>query len=209
MSLCHQFWFQGYATWSVLDQRAEDNLSILKTILEEQESIPPSNDIENKARLFYHTCMKWSETSKTTLHNIIEETGGWNLTGNPSDMSSFDLMTKILEVHKFTTSSLFQWYDICHWMTWQMSYLSWHLFLQGCSWKSRPLFGVWHVHLPRGSYVTNSWAIFFSKVQRNAEEIHPEGSQTIAKRWPKSSCKIQRRDWKTSRWSGWVWKGIR
>ena len=108
------FMFQGYATWSVLDQRAEDNLSILKTILEERESIPPSNDIENKARLFYHTCMKWSETSKTTLHHIIEETGGWNLTGNPSDMSSFDLMTKILEVHKFTTSSLFQWYDICH-----------------------------------------------------------------------------------------------
>ena len=71
MSLCNQSWFQGYATWSVLDQRAEDNLSILKTILEEQESIPPSNDIENKARLFYHTCMKWSETSKTTLHHTV------------------------------------------------------------------------------------------------------------------------------------------
>ena len=71
MSLCNQSWFQGYATWSVLDQRAEDNLSILKTILEEQESIPPSNDIENKAKLFYHTCMKWSETSKTTLHNCL------------------------------------------------------------------------------------------------------------------------------------------
>ena len=56
--------------------------------------------------------MKSSENSKTTLHNIIEETGGWNLTGNPSDMRTFDLKTKILEVHRFTTSSLFQWYDI-------------------------------------------------------------------------------------------------
>ena len=53
--------------------------------------------------------MKFSENSKTTLHEIIKQTGGWNLTGNPSDMSQFDLRRKMLNVHQFTTSSLFQW----------------------------------------------------------------------------------------------------
>ena len=53
--------------------------------------------------------MKSSENSKTTLHDIIKNTGGWNLTGTPSDLSQFDLKQKMLDVHQYTTSSLFQW----------------------------------------------------------------------------------------------------
>ena len=90
-----------------MDQRAEDNLYILKSILEDEKL--SSNSVENKAKLFYTTCLKSSENSKTTLHDIIEETGGWNLTGTQNDMSQFDLKRKLLNVHKFTTSSLFQW----------------------------------------------------------------------------------------------------
>ena len=51
----HEFCdFQGFATWSVLDQRAEDNLSILKFVLESGASgtpwDPSIKEAENKGR---------------------------------------------------------------------------------------------------------------------------------------------------------------
>ena len=55
-----------------MDQRAEDNLYILKSILEDEDEMSASNSVENKAKLFYATCLKSSEHSKTTLHDIIQ-----------------------------------------------------------------------------------------------------------------------------------------
>ena len=38
------FFFQGLASWSVMDQRTEDNLFILKSILETDETSPFNPD---------------------------------------------------------------------------------------------------------------------------------------------------------------------
>ena len=55
--------------------------------------------------------MKAAEGSTigTTLHDIIVDVGGWNLTGPPVDMNRFNIIEKVLAVQKYTTSSLFEW----------------------------------------------------------------------------------------------------
>ena len=99
------------------DQRTEDNLFTLKSILENEivssgsEGSEGQNlsEAEAKARYFYRSCMKASENSKTSLHDIISAVGGWNLTGSSIDMSLFDMRSKVLAVQKYTTSTLFKW----------------------------------------------------------------------------------------------------
>lgn len=116
---------KGLASWSVMDQRTEDNLSILKSVLEADETVPLTSEegpmqnkvserrnlseAEAKAQYFYRSCIKASENSKTSLHDIIRDVGGWNLTGSAIDMSQFDMRRKVLAVQKYTTSTLFKW----------------------------------------------------------------------------------------------------
>lgn len=90
-----------------MDQRLQDNLSVLREILEEDKGNVSKS--EGKARDFYKSCMKGSEKSETSLHDIILDVGGWNLTGRALDMSAFDMRKKVLLVQKYTHSSLFKW----------------------------------------------------------------------------------------------------
>ena len=71
------------------------------------------SEVERKARWFYDSCMEANSaasTSKSSLHAIIGDVGGWNLTGAPIDMSHFDMRRKVMAIQKYTTSSLFKWY---------------------------------------------------------------------------------------------------
>ena len=45
---------------------------------------------------FFRSCMKASENSKTSLHDIIRDVGGWNLTGSTIGMNSILNLNKIV-----------------------------------------------------------------------------------------------------------------
>ena len=50
---------------------------------------------------FFRSCMKASENSKTSLHDIIRDVGGWNLTGSTIGIDS------ILNLNKTVPSFLY------------------------------------------------------------------------------------------------------
>ena len=127
VNVCVFSFSQGFPSWSVKEQRFEDNLKVFRTILESpDDSIRISSNFlrknlhessrnlsaaERKAKDYYNSCMKAAEGSTigTTLHDIIVDVGGWNLTGPPVDMNRFNIREKVLAVQKYTTSSLFEW----------------------------------------------------------------------------------------------------
>ena len=94
------------ASWSVTEQITQDNLSILKSILEDSEG-SSSRPLLEKPRQFYNSCMR--SNSETSLHDIIENVGGWNLTGAKIHLNDFDMRSKVLAVQRYTTSALFKW----------------------------------------------------------------------------------------------------
>lgn len=99
---------QGLASWSILEQRSQENFLILRSILENSSAV--STNAEVKARNFYKSCMKSSAVEESSsLHDIIRDVGGWNMTGSPIDMSLFDMRKKVLAVQKYTPSTLFTW----------------------------------------------------------------------------------------------------
>ena len=91
-----------------MDERGEENLAVLKAVLEDNLR-PQKSEAEAKSQHFYRACMKASETSKTTLEQIVKDVGGWNLSGEPSEMRHFDMRKKMLSIQKYTTTALFKW----------------------------------------------------------------------------------------------------
>lgn len=103
---------KGQSSWSVTKQRSEDNMKILRNLLELPLNSSTSK-AEQKASLLYRSCLdsagELERSGADPLHKIIAHVGGWNLTGS-GDLSQFDLRTKMLKIQQYTTDALFHWY---------------------------------------------------------------------------------------------------
>ncbi len=73
----------GQSSWSTTDERSEENLQLLRSVLEEPIG-EGSSRAEQKAQLLYRSCMDSGGLVEARgagpLRRIVEEVGGWNLT---------------------------------------------------------------------------------------------------------------------------------
>lgn len=101
------------------DQRSEDNLEMLRSLLEEVLDNTSSKS-EQKAKLLYRSCLdsegRLEHLAGKPLEQIISDVGGWNLTSSSDDLEKrslrghFDLKLKLISLQKYNTNSLFHWY---------------------------------------------------------------------------------------------------
>ena len=103
------------------DQRSEDNLEMLRSLLEEALDNTSSKS-EQKAKLLYRSCLdsegRLEHLAGKPLQQIISDVGGWNLTRSNDDddlekrsiRGHFDLKLKLISMQKYNTNSLFHWY---------------------------------------------------------------------------------------------------
>lgn len=104
----------GQPSWSVTDQISENNLELLRSLLETPLDQRASK-AEQKAQVLYHSCLDSSNRIEALgaepLKDIIRAVGGWSFSGDHNEnLNDFDLKAKLLAVQKFNTKALFQWY---------------------------------------------------------------------------------------------------
>jgi len=94
--------------FQAIDKR---NQNIIRSVL---EAAPPANvsEAEEKARTFYHSCMRERESSAPedllTLQAVVEFAGGWQLSGQQN--TSMDLTERLYRLqNQLGVSALFTW----------------------------------------------------------------------------------------------------
>ncbi|XP_059084474.1 neprilysin-3-like isoform X2 [Tigriopus californicus] len=104
---------RGQPQWSVTDQMTEDNLEILRSLLERPLDNMASKS-EQKSQLLYRSCVDSNgvieRLGSEPLDKLITSIGGWNLTKSEFNPATFDLKSKLLLVQKYSTNALFHWY---------------------------------------------------------------------------------------------------
>ncbi|XP_065582225.1 endothelin-converting enzyme homolog isoform X2 [Artemia franciscana] len=105
----------GKPTWGTFDKLWQDNQLVMKAILEESynASDVSTGDAEQKAKIYYHSCLDLNEKIEKLgakpLLDLINEFGGWNITGNFT-VSSWNLQPVLEKLHnKYSMGGLFTW----------------------------------------------------------------------------------------------------
>ncbi|XP_071527173.1 endothelin-converting enzyme homolog isoform X2 [Panulirus ornatus] len=102
---------EGKPMWGTLNKLASDNQIIIRNVLESTQKT--KSKAEEKARVFYHSCMDVNKTieklgSKPVLQ-LIEQMGGWTVTGNWS-ASNYEVQDDvIMSKVEFSSGALFSW----------------------------------------------------------------------------------------------------
>ena len=117
---------RGQFSWSVADQRSEDNMEILRTLLEKPLDprqvmlmcikykrrdltyscyLISGTESAKKSQLLYRSCLdstgEIEKLGKEPLLKVISDVGGWNLTGGSGKgfkMEEFDLREKMVRL---------------------------------------------------------------------------------------------------------------
>uniref|UniRef100_A0A8D0HA55 endothelin-converting enzyme 1 n=1 Tax=Sphenodon punctatus TaxID=8508 RepID=A0A8D0HA55_SPHPU len=87
----------GHSKWSTFNSIWEQNLAVMKHLLE-NATFNSSSEAERKAQRFYLSCLKEQkieELGSQPLVDLIEKIGGWNITG-PWNESSFMEVLKVV-----------------------------------------------------------------------------------------------------------------
>ncbi|XP_045592012.1 endothelin-converting enzyme homolog isoform X2 [Procambarus clarkii] len=102
---------EGKPIWGTLNKLASDNQIIMHNVLESTEKT--ESKAEEKARVFYRSCMDVNKTieklgGKPVLQ-LIEQMGGWSITGNWS-ASNYSLEDDVIKSKvDFNSEALFSW----------------------------------------------------------------------------------------------------
>ncbi|KAG7172750.1 Endothelin-converting enzyme-like [Homarus americanus] len=102
---------EGKPVWGTLSKLASDNQMIMRNVLE--STAKTESKAEEKARVFYRSCMDANKTieklgSKPIL-KLIEDMGGWSITGNWSD-ENYSLEDDVIRSKiDFNSGALFSW----------------------------------------------------------------------------------------------------
>ncbi|EMP30065.1 Endothelin-converting enzyme 1 [Chelonia mydas] len=100
----------GHSRWGTFNNLWEHNQAIMKHLLENTTS-NMSSEAERKAQRYYQSCMnetKIEELKAKPLMELIEQLGGWNITG-PWDKDNFNKTLQEVTAH-YHTSPFFSIY---------------------------------------------------------------------------------------------------
>lgn len=103
---------EGKSTWSTFNKLWQENQVIMKNVLENATSATGS-DAENKARMYYHSCLDPNDTIEDLgakpIQDLIQKVGGWNVSGE-FDVTNWDFKSAIQELHnRYNMGGLFGW----------------------------------------------------------------------------------------------------
>ncbi|XP_015588301.1 endothelin-converting enzyme homolog isoform X2 [Cephus cinctus] len=102
----------GKSMWGTFGKLEQENQLILKNVLEKPLNEMKS-EAERKAKLYYISCMDPDETIEVLgakpMLNLLNDTGGWNITGH-FNISSWSLQnTMHILQNKYNMGGLFSW----------------------------------------------------------------------------------------------------
>ncbi|ESO96965.1 hypothetical protein LOTGIDRAFT_231740 [Lottia gigantea] len=100
----------GHHLWDRFQQLSEENLYVLKNLIENR---PMKGKAEEKAKVFYDSCMKSHSDSRDLireqLNTLIQNIGGWSITDPEDTTNATWVFTVALEkIHKLGAWPLFQ-----------------------------------------------------------------------------------------------------